>query len=95
LSWLPLSIGLAAGDAEFMSKASPQSRAVRQIVRNLSAIVAECSYAQRRMAELRTAPDRYLLNPDAPPEDYAEFLYRASGLLHHEPSARARARSGR
>ena len=95
MSLLPLSIGLAAGDAEYMSKAAPQFRPVRQIVRNLCAIVAECSYAQRRMAELRTAPDRYLLNPDAPPEDYAEFLYRASGLLHHEPSARARARSGR
>ena len=78
-----------------MSKAARQSSVVRQIVRNLSAIVAECAYAQRRMAELRTAPDRYLFNPDAPPEDYAEFLYRTSGVLHHEPAADARAMTGR
>ena len=75
-----------------MSKANRQSRAVRQIVRKLSAIAAECAYAQRRMGELRTAPDRYMFTPDAPPGDYAEFLYRTSGVLRHEPPARARTR---
>ena len=53
-------------------------------------VIAECAQAQRRMAELTTAPDRYLLNPDAAPDTYAEFLYRTSGLMRHEPPARAR-----
>jgi hypothetical protein len=75
-----------------MSKAARRVNPLRQIVAAVSAVVAECAYAQRRMAEINTAPDRYLFNPDAPPETYAEFLYRTSGLLHHEPSARARAR---
>ena len=74
-----------------MSKAARHVNPIRQIVRKVSAVVAECAYAQRRMAELSTAPDRYLFNPDAPPESYAEFLYRTSGLLQREPSARARA----
>jgi hypothetical protein len=75
-----------------MSKAAWQAHPVRQIIRTLSAVIAECAYAQRRMAELSTAPDRYLSNPDAPPDTYTEFLYRTSGVLHREPSARARAR---
>jgi hypothetical protein len=65
----------------------------RGFARRLRAVIAECNYAQRRMAELTTAPDRYLFNPDAAPETYAEFLYRTSGLLRHEPTARARSRA--
>lgn len=65
------------------------------LARRICAVIAECNYAQRRMAELSTAPDRYLFNPDAAPATYAEFLYRTSGLLQHEPSARARARATR
>ncbi len=45
------------------------------------------------MTELATAPDRYLADPDTPPQTYSEFLYRTSGLLHREPSARARSRA--
>ncbi|HTZ91196.1 MAG TPA: hypothetical protein VMB74_02265 [Streptosporangiaceae bacterium] len=78
-----------------MSKAARHTNPVRQLVRRVSAVVAECAYAQRRMAEISTAPDRNLFNPDALPETYSEFLYRTSGLLHHEPSARARARVAR
>jgi hypothetical protein len=44
------------------------------------------------MTELATAPDRYSLNPDRAPDTYAEFLFRTSGLLRHEPPARARVR---
>ena len=65
----------------------------RGFARRLRAVIAECNYAQRRMAELTTAPDRYLFNPDAAPETYAEFLYRTSGVLRHEPTARARSRA--
>ena len=67
---------------------------VRTFISKVSAIVAECAYAQRRMTELATAPDRYLADPDTPPQTYSEFLYRTSGLLHREPSARARSRAG-
>lgn len=66
---------------------------LRGLARRICAVIAECNYAQRRMIELRTAPDRYLFDPDAAPATYAEFLYRTSGVLQHEPSARARARS--
>jgi hypothetical protein len=63
------------------------------LARRIRAVIAECNYAQRRMVELSTAPDRYLFDPDAAPETYTEFLYRTSGVLRHEPSARARARA--
>jgi hypothetical protein len=72
----------------------PVSR-IRGLARRIRAVIAECNYAQQRMAELATAPDRYLFNPDAPPATYEEFLYRTSGVLRHEPSARARARASR
>jgi hypothetical protein len=65
----------------------------RGLARKVSAVIAECHYAQHRMIELATAPDRSVFRPDAPPDTYAEFLYRTSGVLRHEPSARARARS--
>jgi hypothetical protein len=61
----------------------------RDQVGSLETVKAE----RRRQAEPGGRPQR--ANPDAAPETYAEFLYRASGLLHHEPSARARARAAR
>jgi len=57
----------------------------------LRAVIAECNYAQRRMAVLRTSPDTYLNNRDRAPADYAEFLFRTSGMLLHEPAAARRA----
>ena len=66
---------------------------IRGLARRIGAVIAECAYAQRRMAELATAPDRYMLEPDAAPETYAEFLYRTSGVLRHEPTARTRNRA--
>ena len=62
------------------------------LIFKIAAIVRECNDAQRRMAEIRTAPDRFTLHPDVAPDTYAEFLFRTSAALHHEPSARDRAR---
>jgi hypothetical protein len=52
--------------------------------------VAECDYAQRRLFELRTTPDAYLIDADKAPDDYAEFLFRTSSALLHEPTADGR-----
>jgi hypothetical protein len=79
--------------------ASPQidrrqqpGRSIRRFALKVREIVAECAYAQRRMADLASAPDRYLLNQDAAPDTYAEFLFRTSSGLRHEPPARCRTR---
>jgi hypothetical protein len=58
--------------------------------RRIAAIVAECNYAQQRLLALRTNPDAYLADRDHAPDDYAEFLFRASGMLMHEPTAAGR-----
>jgi hypothetical protein len=63
-----------------------------RLARRIAAVVRECHDAQLRMAAISTAPDRYVARPDAAPDTYAEFLFRTSGLLLHEPSARSRAR---
>lgn len=52
--------------------------------------MAECVYAQRRMTELTTAPERYVFHPEIVPDTYADFLFRTSGVLPHEPPARIR-----
>ena len=54
-------------------------------------IVTECNRATRMMTQLRLAPDRYVPDATQAPDDYAEFLFRTSGPLRHEPSARRRA----
>ena len=63
-----------------------------RVARRIVAVVRECNDAQRRMTAINTAPDRYIAHPGAAPDTYAEFLFRTSGLLRHEPSARSRAR---
>ncbi len=65
-----------------------------QLARRIAGVVAECSYAQRRLAALRGSPDRYLPDPDRAPETYQEFLFRTSGPLVHELAA-ARRSAGR
>jgi hypothetical protein len=55
-------------------------------------IVRECNDAQRRMAVIRSAPDRLAGQRDVAPDTYGEFLFRTSGVLQREPSARARTR---
>jgi len=57
----------------------------RAIARRLGAVVAECSYAQRRVTELKV--NGYLPDADRAPDTYQEFLLRTSGLLTHEPPA--------
>ena len=50
--------------------------------------LAECDYAQRRWLTVMTTPDSYLTSSgDQAPGDYAEFLFRSSGSLRHEPAA--------
>lgn len=65
-------------------------RSIRRVALKVRKVVAECAYAQRRMADLAGAPDRYMGNPDAAPDTYAEFLFRTSSGLRHEPPARCR-----
>lgn len=63
---------------------------LRRLAGKVAAVVAEMNEAQRRLAALRNAPDRYLLNPNEAPETYHEFLARTRGPLLHEPSASQR-----
>jgi hypothetical protein len=80
-----------------MNRANSQPlalRLVKGLLRRIASVLAECRYAQHRMAVLGSAPDRHMAKPGEAPDTYAEFLYRTSGVLMHEPSARARARSG-
>jgi hypothetical protein len=58
----------------------------------LADAVREMNEAQRLVMARQTAVDRYVENPDAAPDTYAEFLFRTSGVLTHEPSARKRMR---
>ena len=76
---------------------SPDSRlsilqSMKGLARRIAAVFAECHEAQRRMTMLRTAPDRYAPRPAKAPDTYAEFLFRTSGALLHEPPASARSR---
>jgi hypothetical protein len=61
-----------------------------RLARRVGAVITEVNDAQRRMASLTMAYDRYLPEPDVAPENYAEFLLRTSGPLLHEPSAARR-----
>jgi hypothetical protein len=70
---------------------SQQVTPLARFARKVRDIIAECAQAQRRLAELTTAPDRYLESPNKAPDTYEEFLFRTSGLMRREPSARARA----
>jgi len=65
-------------------------RALRRAASALARFAGEIDYAQRRRAALILAPDRYLTEPDKPPDTYPEFLARTHGPLMREPSARAR-----
>jgi hypothetical protein len=62
----------------------------QRLARRVASIIAECRYADRRMAALRMSPDSYLMAPQRMPDTLSEFLFRTSGLLPHEPSARQR-----
>jgi hypothetical protein len=64
--------------------------AIRRIARKITSAIAEDHDAQRRALELRLSPERNVFTPNAAPTTYAEFLFRTSGRLPHEPPARAR-----
>jgi hypothetical protein len=68
-----------------------RTNALIRFGRRVAALVAECNYAQRRAFELRTNPDAYLADRDKAPDEYAEFLFRTSSALLHEPAAAGRA----
>jgi hypothetical protein len=68
-----------------------RTNALTRFGRRVVGLVAECNYAQRRMFALRTAPDAFLADRDQAPDDYAEFLFRTSSAVLHEPAAAGRA----
>jgi hypothetical protein len=70
---------------------APARTALGRFGRRVATIIAECNAAQRRLTVLRTAPDTYLNRQGRAPADYAEFLFRTSGMLLHEPPAAGRA----
>jgi hypothetical protein len=63
---------------------------LRMLARRLGAVVAECNYAQHRIAQLNSSLDGYLPDPDLAPDSFQEFLLRTSGPLMHEPKAARR-----
>jgi hypothetical protein len=70
-----------------------RTNALTRFGRRVAGLMAECDYAQRRLFELQTTPDAYLPDRDKVPDDYAEFLFRTSSVLLHEPTADGRAHS--
>jgi hypothetical protein len=70
--------------------ATPRAGTLASIARRIAAVLSECNYAQRRIVDLRMAPDLYAADRDRAPDTYGEFLFRARGRLRHEPPARDR-----
>ena len=64
--------------------------ALARFARRVADLVAECQYAQRRMSMLTTSPNLYEAARNKAPGTYAEFLFRTSGRLLHEPAATGR-----
>ena len=74
-----------------MTKPATARTALGRLGQRVALIIAECNYAQQRAATLRMTPEAYVDNRDKAPADYAEFLFRTSGALLHEPGAARRA----
>jgi len=74
-----------------MTALARSTTGLARIGRCIAGVFAECDYAQRRWFTVMTTPDSYLTNADQAPDDYAEFLFRTSSALVHEPTAEARA----
>jgi hypothetical protein len=79
-----------SGDSR-QSGRSQRGQLLSRFARWIRDFMADYAFAQRRMAELMTAPDRCLIDPNRVPDTYEEFVFRTSGLMRHEPPARARA----
>jgi hypothetical protein len=71
------------------------ARTAKHLVKRIAEVVAECNYAQRRSFAIMTTPDSYLMDRDHAPDTYAEFLFRTSGGLVHEPASAQRAHGRR
>jgi hypothetical protein len=67
------------------------ARIARRVASRIAKVVAECNYAQRRSFAIMTNPDSYLTDRDQAPDTYAEFLFRTSAELLHEPASAQRA----
>ncbi len=65
------------------------------MVRAVPGVVRECNYMSSRLRELRLFPDLRAAGADCAPDTYADFLWRSSVALWHEPSARRRAAGAR
>lgn len=100
LALLPLAAGPGARQACPMSNADMSNTDYRarrvvpfigRMTRRATDIMAECSYAQRRLTQLRLSLDSHVYDVRQVPDSYHEFLQRTAGTLRHEPSARDRA----
>lgn len=60
---------------------------LRRLARRVSAAVAECNAAQRRLTVLTMSTDWGHSESGKAPETYAEFLARTAGPLLREPAA--------
>jgi len=65
--------------------------AVAAIARRVAGALADMHRAQRRLVVLAGAADRHAPNRNSAPDSYAEFMFRTSGPLLHEPPAHRRA----
>jgi hypothetical protein len=64
---------------------------IGRMTRRAADILTECSYAQRRLIQLRLSLDSHVYDVRQVPDSYHEFLHRTAGELRHEPSAHDRA----
>jgi len=70
-------------------------RAARRVAHRVSRTVDNANQAQRRLTVLAGAADRWAPDRGKVPDTFSEFMFRTSGPLLHEPSARRRARGRR
>jgi hypothetical protein len=71
-----------------MTQRKTAQRSASLIRRGIDGFAA-INYAQHKLDAIRTNSDSYLPDADRAPKDYAEFLFRTSGVLVHEPAGSA------
>lgn len=76
-------------------RSSEPMQAARHAAATVAAVIRECNYASRRLAELRLFPDIPAAGGDRAPDTYADFLWRSPVALWREPDARHRAAGAR
>jgi hypothetical protein len=62
-----------------------------RFARRVARVLDDMRYAQYRMTVLLCSPDRFVMDRDRAPRDFAEFMFRTSGPLLREPSEDSRA----